>query len=118
MCKNDYRSHEVRQRAAEELKHTQNHYEPEQASQNIDKNAFDDALEQALRDLDETKRSTFEMRYRDELSIKEIAEVLECSEGTVKSRLFYTLKHLNQSLKAFEGSLITLVYLLFQIIEL
>lgn len=117
MCKNDYRSHEVRQRAAEELKHTQNHYEPEQASQNIDKNAFDDALEQALRDLDETKRSTFEMRYRDELSIKEIAEVFECSEGTVKSRLFYTLKHLNQSLKAFEGSLITLVYLLFQIIE-
>lgn len=28
---------------------------------------------------------------------------MKCSEGTVKSRLFYTLKQLNEKLKVFEG---------------
>ena len=53
-------------------------------------------------ELDEVKRSTFEMRFRQDLSIKEIAQAMDCNEGTVKSRLFYTLKQLNTKLKHFE----------------
>jgi DNA-directed RNA polymerase specialized sigma24 family protein len=34
----------------------------------------------------------------DGLSIKEIADVLEISDGTVKSRLFYATKYLAQGL--------------------
>jgi RNA polymerase sigma-70 factor (ECF subfamily) len=37
----------------------------------------------------------------DGLSIKEIAEVLEINEGTVKSRLFYATKYLADKLKEF-----------------
>jgi RNA polymerase sigma-70 factor (ECF subfamily) len=45
------------------------------------------------------------------MSILDISEVMECSEGTVKSRLFYTLKELNKKLKMFEGilGLLTLI---------
>jgi RNA polymerase sigma-70 factor (ECF subfamily) len=36
------------------------------------------------------------------MAIKEIAAVFGCSEGTVKSRLFYTLKKLAERLKEFD----------------
>lgn len=103
MCKNEYRKHDVRKNAHPELQY--------QASQNhrvlqehrIDKETFDAALAVALTMLDEAKRTTFELRYKEEMSIKEISQILDCSEGTIKSRLFYTLKHLNQELKTYEG---------------
>ncbi len=117
MCKNEYRSHEVRARAAEELRHTNQHFEQENSTQSLDKEAFELALSDALAALDESKRSTFEMRYHQDMSIKEIAQVFDCSEGTIKSRLFYTLKHLNQELKAFEGSLIILFITIIQILQ-
>jgi DNA-directed RNA polymerase specialized sigma24 family protein len=37
----------------------------------------------------------------DGLSIKEISEVLETNEGTIKSRLFYATKYLAASLSEF-----------------
>jgi len=35
-------------------------------------------------------QTTFLLRFQENLTIKEISEILECSEGTVKSRLFHT----------------------------
>ena len=43
----------------------------------------------------------FVLRYREGFSIREISEVLECSEGTVKSRLFYTCRKLAKKLHEF-----------------
>lgn len=60
-------------------------------------------LNRILKKLDEDKRQVFLMRYQQELSIKEIAAVVDCSEGTVKSRLFYIRKHI---LELFEESLL------------
>lgn len=40
--------------------------------------------------------------YYNELSVKEIAEVLDCSEGTVKSRLNYSRKKIENEVKALE----------------
>jgi RNA polymerase sigma-70 factor (ECF subfamily) len=37
----------------------------------------------------------------DGLSIKEIAEIVQANEGTVKSRLFYATKQLAEKLKEF-----------------
>jgi RNA polymerase sigma-70 factor (ECF subfamily) len=51
------------------------------------------------------QRTTFLLRFIEDLSIKEIAQLTECSEGTVKSRLFYTLKKLGSSLKVYEHQL-------------
>jgi RNA polymerase sigma-70 factor (ECF subfamily) len=42
------------------------------------------------------------MRYFDELSLKEISAIFECSEGTVKSRLFYTLRKIATKLPQFK----------------
>ena len=40
----------------------------------------------------------YTLRYEEELSVREIAQILHCPEGTVKSRLYYTLKILQRSL--------------------
>ena len=46
-----------------------------------------DELQQALRDLSPRARQVIALRYGLDLSLNEIAEVLGCPEGTVKSRL-------------------------------
>ena len=48
---------------------------------------------------------SFELRHFDGLSIKEIAEILEANEGTIKSRLFYATKYLAEGLKEFNPAL-------------
>jgi len=59
-----------------------------------DLNLFSQSLQEALLKLDESHRNVFLLRYQQEFSIKEISEVLEVPEGTVKSRLFYAVKKL------------------------
>jgi RNA polymerase sigma-70 factor (ECF subfamily) len=54
-----------------------------------------------LDELDDKHKEVFSLRHIEGLSIKEIAEVLEINEGTVKSRLFYATKYLAESLKEF-----------------
>lgn len=102
MCKNAYRHAEVVSKANDELQHSGERNEHQRTGKELDHQTFRHQLEQVLGELDEEKRSTFHMRYDDELSIKEISEIMECSEGTVKSRLFYTLKHLSKELSDYE----------------
>jgi len=109
MCKNEYRHHEVKKKANDHFDYNVSRSAASKAVEDMDKITFNQELEVALSSLDEAKRSTFELRYNDDMSIKEIADTFGCSEGTVKSRLFYTLKHLNTKLKAFEG----VIYILF-----
>lgn len=109
MCKNEYAKHEVRQTAHSEIRMQPQSDETLQAPGKIDRSTFAGKLEEELQKLDEVKRTTFELRFRQELSILEISEVMQCSEGTVKSRLFYTLKELNQKLKIFEGILLWII---------
>jgi RNA polymerase sigma-70 factor (ECF subfamily) len=68
---------------------------------NIDGKNFKNALFQELDKIDEDHRSTFLLRYQQNLCIEEISEILSCPEGTVKSRLYYTTKRLATRLKAF-----------------
>lgn len=109
MCKNEYAKHEVRQNAHSEIRLQPQFDDGVQAPGKIDRNSFAAKLDEELQKLDEVKRTTFELRFRQELSIIEISEAMQCSEGTVKSRLFYTLKELNQKLKIFEGILLWLM---------
>ncbi|MBL7942120.1 MAG: RNA polymerase sigma factor [Flavobacteriales bacterium] len=103
MCKNEYSKVEVRRNAREELEYRPATEQRDEAQSAIDRQEFNIKLQEALDELDEVKRATFEMRFRHEMSIEEISEAMQCSQGTVKSRLFYTLKQLNQKLKVFEG---------------
>ncbi len=103
MCKNEYAKHDVRKVAHEELKREDSFSSVNESQKNLDRSTFMQKLKEALSELDEVKQQTFELRFTQELSIIEISEVMQVSEGTVKSRLFYILKELNQRLKVFEG---------------
>ncbi len=56
-------------------------------------------IDLAVRDLKDSHRETFILKYSNNLKIAEIAEVMDCSEGTVKSRLFYALKNLRSKIR-------------------
>ncbi|VVM06781.1 ECF RNA polymerase sigma-E factor [Methylacidimicrobium cyclopophantes] len=56
-------------------------------------------LDQALRQLSETHRAVVTLFDIEGLSHGEIAKILGCSEGTVRSRLFYAHKRLQQLLR-------------------
>ena len=77
----------------------------ENFTEDVDNQLFEQHLHLALEGLDETQRQCFVLRYQEELSVKEIAGILNCPEGTVKSRLFYTVKKLAGKLRAFAGVL-------------
>jgi RNA polymerase sigma-70 factor (ECF subfamily) len=59
-------------------------------------------FETTLQALDEKHRSVFTLRHLDGLALKEIAEILEINEGTVKSRLFYATKFLANQLNVYQ----------------
>ena len=56
-------------------------------------------LNQAMNSLSSAQREVVVLKYTNNLSIAEIAAFLNCSEGTVKSRLFYALKNLKEIVK-------------------
>lgn len=104
MCKNEYRRLQVRINGQAQLGDympTEDDYELPYIEQQIDKNLLRKALNESVEQLDDTKRSVFLLRYQENFSIKEIADIMQCSEGTVKSRLFYTVKQLAKQLQYF-----------------
>ena len=58
-------------------------------------------LNSALDSLSYEHKETFVLKHQQDFSIKEIASVLNCAEGTVKSRLFAARKILAQKLKTY-----------------
>ncbi|MFN5878904.1 MAG: RNA polymerase sigma factor [Flavobacteriales bacterium] len=102
MGKNEYKKAEVRKGMSNGL---DNHYTLYDTNVNVmnevQDSFFQDAFVKSLADLDEKHQEAFTLRHMEGLSIKEIAEVLDLNEGTVKSRLFYATKYLAESLKDF-----------------
>lgn len=90
MCKNEYRRRSIR---LEYLEHEA--FEPKLEYLNdsvLEPEPVIEKVFQTLDQLGEEHRSAFVLRYREGFSIKEVAEILELPEGTVKSRLFYAKK--------------------------
>lgn len=105
MCKNEYKKQERQNTKTEEIL-PDIQLNNERTEHGMDLKKFSLALDSELDKLNEEHRSVFIMRYKDELSIKEIAEILNLPEGTVKSRLFYSIKKLSVSLKTYEKELL------------
>lgn len=55
-------------------------------------------VQRALAGLSNSQRIVFELKVFDELSIREIAELLQSAEGTVKSHLFRATRHVREAL--------------------
>ena len=110
LCKNEYRRMQIRSIVQNEpfLDEVTPSYDMDNhhSEQSVDANIFKNALSAELGKIDTIQRSVFVMRYQQNLSIKEISNVLNTSEGTIKSRLFYTTRKLANRLKAFNPNLV------------
>lgn len=72
------------------------------AVEQIDLKTFAVELKTELNKLKDTHKSVFVLRYQEHLSLKEISEIMDCSIGTIKSRLFYTTQKLAKKLRSFD----------------
>ena len=64
----------------------------------IDDELLFQALHSELQQMSEAERLLFDLRFTDELSIKEIAVIIHIPEGTVKSRLHTLIQKLRKNL--------------------
>jgi RNA polymerase sigma-70 factor, ECF subfamily len=96
MCKNEYRRMNIHLETPLEVWHDtcDESMEIEDSVALVDPIAFQRELFDVLEMFDEMHKSVFLLHYREGFSLKDIAQSLEISEGTVKSRLFYTRKRL------------------------
>ena len=100
MCKNEYRRLEVRTRETTVEQIRMDRYSgTSDIDQALDAKSFKQAVLDALDDLEPSHRTTFLLRYQEDLTIREISGVLDCAEGTTKSRLHYVTKRLSKQLQ-------------------
>lgn len=76
--------------------------EENQLEKVIDQRLTAEILKEAIEELSEIQRMTVLAYYYDELSISDIAEIMECGQSTVKSRLNYARKKLKKILQGKE----------------
>ena len=81
------------------LKEDKTEFIPDEA---LDQQDFRDTILAMLDELSEEQRSATMLYYYDELSVKQIAEIQNVSEGTVKSRLNYARKSIKNSVETYE----------------
>ena len=95
MCKNEYRRQDVR-------KNTISYENPDcingDECSNTDHEPIVKVIFDQLESFDETHKSAFLLKYREGFSVEEISEILELPVGTIKSRLFYTRKKLQDNI--------------------
>jgi RNA polymerase sigma-70 factor (ECF subfamily) len=106
-CKNFYRHQKVVTDSKEELSYLgerANNDEFLKAASRMDAKEFRKILDEALNELSPEKKEAFILKYQEDKTIADIAFIQNCPEGSVKSRLHYTLKTLEEKLKIFNPS--------------
>ncbi len=88
MCNNEFRKNNVIRKYHDQIKSSSEIYTL------INETERD--LRKCIADLNIEQRSLIVLRFKMKLSIKEIAQIYECPEGTIKSRLFYATKELSK----------------------
>ena len=103
MCKNEYKKQEVRKNTS--IGFDQHHNISDEKTnliKEIEFNQFGEAFSEKLNELDAKHKEVFTLRHVEGLSIKEIAQIVQINEGTVKSRIFYATKQLAKLLKEYK----------------
>ena len=96
MCKNEYRRRAVRNHIFSSENLFTYHTGEEDAP---DLSTMVNMIYDELDNLGESHKTAFILRYREGFQVKEIGEILNLPEGTVKSRLFYARRILAGKLK-------------------
>lgn len=103
-CKNYYRHKKVVSESKDDLIYLNDSLNEDVLLTSISKMdglLFRKKLEEVLNDLAIEKKEAFILKYQEEKTIAEIAIIQNCPEGSVKSRLHYTIKVLEEKLKLF-----------------
>ena len=93
MCKNEYRKRDVRKELVQNNDTLTCETEP---VLQVRREELIKQIYESLKDLKPEQQSAFLLFYREGFSINEISEILDLPKGTVKSRLHYTRKYLEQ----------------------
>ncbi|MEO6304568.1 MAG: sigma-70 family RNA polymerase sigma factor [Bacteroidia bacterium] len=104
-CKNYYRHKKIVFESADEIKYLNEQVNDSaflNAASKMDAVLFRKMLEESLNELPAEKKEAFILKYQEEKTIAEIAFIQNCPEGSVKSRLHYTIKVLEEKLKIFK----------------
>ena len=103
MCKNEYRKQNVRNIIINDPDiDTHCTWTPEDhpIEKQVDEQDFQEAVMAELETFNVNQRTTFLLRHQENRSIKEISVILNCSEGTTKSRLHHITRKLADRLQA------------------
>lgn len=100
LCKNEYR------RQARAASHFAKIIPPDETihmSDPVDQQLLEAQLRAWIDALPPAHRQCFVLRFQEELSVQEIAEIVGCPEGTVKSRLHYAVQKLTAGIQGVWG---------------
>ena len=103
MCKNEYRKAEVQNKVHDNLKVLTSSISFNDAETNTDYDVFMKELQNSLNQEDQIKKAAFMLKYFEDMPVKEISEILNIPEGTIKSGLHYTTKRLSKKLQHFKS---------------
>ena len=98
LLKNHYRHAEHQKQFEQFVSLHQPTTEDSKVIDQLDDEAFDKALRQELEHMSSDARLLFSLRFEEELSVPQIAEVMAIPEGTVKSRLYTLTQTLKKKL--------------------
>ena len=97
LCKNEYRHEAVCQAYIEQC---QQREEPtEEFLEAMERNELRQRLRQVVQSLPTVQRDAFLLHYDEELTIPEVAHIVGCPEGTVKSRLATALATIKNQMR-------------------
>jgi RNA polymerase sigma-70 factor (ECF subfamily) len=106
LCKNEYRRLQVRQQTTNDPDIDEQPGDYNDPDAKIDQRDLQSAIFKELLKIDDEQRETFLLRFQQQYSIKEISEIQQCPDGTVKSRLHNTTRKLALKLKAYNPYII------------
>ena len=100
LCKNDYRHEAIHQDYTAECLQRE---EPTTATDEaIERNELRQLLRQAVQALPEAQRDAFLLHFDEELTVPEVARIIGCPEGTVKSRLATALTTIKRQMNDYK----------------
>ena len=68
----------------------------------LDRQLFERQLQWEIDRFDPEQKMLFQFRFVEEMTVRQIAEIMECPEGTIKSRLFHLTRQLAKKLSIYK----------------
>ena len=108
LCKDEYKK--LKLRSFEQSDFEDMKSDSEDAIAKMDYENLNARIYEEIDKLSEAHRTTVILKYKENFSIKDIAELMNCAEGTVKSRLFYSINKLSKKFKDFDNNMELNIY--------